>query len=96
MLDRISKIATIIAASAAIAVFIIGGIAWAIRIDATLAVVQSDVAQLQRDVAELRGQMDEVRENQRLILHSLEGLRSAISNHTHDADGRAQIPLTDR
>ncbi|MDE2785051.1 MAG: hypothetical protein OXL37_00155 [Chloroflexota bacterium] len=107
MLDRVSKILTIIAATVAIVVIFIGGVAWAIRLDADVLIVQGEVAELRQEVGglrqevtELRRDMDEVKENQqrleenqRLILQALEGLQAAIANHTHDADGRAQIPL---
>ncbi len=91
MLDRISKILTIIAV--AIIVIVIGGVAWAVRLDSEAQAVQGEVGDLRQDVTELRQDMDEVKENQRLILQALEGLHVAIANHTHDADGRAQIPL---
>ena len=103
MLDRVSKIAAITASTVAIVVILIGGVAWAIRLDTNLDGVRGDVSQLQKDlaqvqsdIADLRRDMDEVRENQRLILRSLEALSVAVSNHTHDEDGRVQIPLRDR
>ncbi len=94
MLDRVSKIIAIIAATVAIVVILIGGVAWAIRLDTDMRIVKSEVVELKGEVAELRQDMDEVKENQRLILQALEGLHVAIANHTHDADGRAQIPLS--
>lgn len=94
MLDRVSKIIAILAATVAIVVILIGGVAWAIRLDTDLRIVKSEVVELKGEVAELRQDMDEVKENQRLILQALEGLHVAIANHTHDADGRAQIPLS--
>ncbi len=103
MLDRVSKILTIAAATIAIVVILIGGIAWAIRLETDLRVVQADVVELRLEMAELRRDMDEVKENQRrleenqrLILQALEGLQDAIANHTHDADGRAQMPLANQ
>ena len=100
MLDRISKIIAIIAATVAIIVILIGGVAWAVRLDSEVQVVQREVGELRQEVTELRRDMDEVKENQqrleenqRLILQALEGLQDAIANHTHDADGRAQMPL---
>ena len=103
MLDRISKILTIVAATVAIAVILIGGVAWAVRLDADVLIVQGEVAELRQEVGglrqevtELRRDMDEVKENQRLILQALEGLQAAIANHTHDADGRAQMPLANQ
>lgn len=96
MLDRISKILTIVAATVAIVVILIGGVAWAIRLEIDLRGVQDEVAELRGEVAELRRDMDKVKENQRrleenqlLILQALEGFQTAIANHTHDADGRA-------
>ena len=94
MLDRISKIIAIIAATVASIVILIGGVAWAVRLDTDMRIVKSEVVELKGEVAELRQDMDEVKENQRLILQALEGLHVAIANHTHDADGRAQIPLS--
>ena len=93
MLDRISKIIAIIAATVAIVVILIGGVAWAIRLDSEVQDVQREVGELRQEVTELRQDMDEVKENQRLILQALEGLHDAIANHTHDADGRAVMPL---
>ena len=92
MLDRVSKIIYIIAGTLAIVVILIGGVAWAIRLETDLRGVQADVADLRLEVAELRRDMDEVKENQRLILQALEGLHAAIANHTHNADGRAPSP----
>ena len=94
MLDRVSKIIAIIAATVASIVILIGGVAWAVRLDTDMRIVKSEVVELKGEVAELRQDMDEVKENQRLILQALEGLHVAIANHTHDADGRAQIPLS--
>ena len=93
MLDRISKILTIVAATVAIVVILIGGVAWAIRLEIDLRGVQDEVAELRGEVAELRRDMAEVKENQLLILQALEGLQAAVASHSHDADGRAQIPL---
>ena len=94
MLDRVSKIIAVVAATIASIVILIGGVAWAIRLDTDLRIVKSEVVELKGEVAELRQDMDEVKENQRLILQALEGLHVAIANHTHDAYGRAQIPLS--
>ena len=101
MLDRVSKIIAIIAATVASIVILIGGVAWAVRLDLEVQAVQGKVGELSQEVVELKGEvaelrqdMDEVKENQRLILQALEGLHVAIANHTHDADGRAQIPLS--
>ena len=103
MLDRISKILTSIAATVAIAVVLIGGVAWAIRFDADVLIVQGGVVELRQavgglrqEVTELRRDIDEVKENQRRILQVLERLEYAIANHTHDADGRAQMPLSNQ
>ncbi len=89
MLDRISKIATIFAASVAIVVILIGGVAWAVRLDANMRVLQEEVSAMRRDV-------DEMKENQRIILDSLERLEAAFVNHAHDEDGRVVIPLSKR
>ena len=96
MLDRISKIATIFAASVAITVILIGGVAWAVRLDTDLRSVQRDVGELRIEFAELREDMAEVKENQQLILQTLERLETAFASHTHDEDGRVVIPLTQR
>ena len=96
MLDRVSKILTIIAATVAIVVILIGGVAWAIRLDTDVRLVKSELAELRLEVAELRRDMDEVKENQRRILQVLERLEYALANHTHDADGRAQMPLANQ
>ena len=103
MLDRISKILTIVAATVAIAVILIGGVAWAIRLDTDMRIVKSEVVELRRDVDEvkenqqrLEENQQRLEENQRLILQALEGLQGTIASHTHDADGRAQVPLADR
>ena len=93
MLDRVSNIISIIAATVAIVVILIGGVAWAIRLDADMRTVKSEVAELRRDVDEIKQNQQRLEENQRLILQALEGLQDAIANHTHDADGRAQMPL---
>ncbi|MCE2499985.1 MAG: hypothetical protein J4G13_03880 [Dehalococcoidia bacterium] len=89
MLDRISKIATIFAASVAIVVILIGGVAWAVRLDANMRVLQEEVSAMRQDVDEMKG-------NQRIILDSLERLEAASVNHTHDEDGRVVIPLSKR
>lgn len=108
MLDRVSKIIAIIAASVASIVILIGGVAWAVRLDTDMRIVKSEVVELSQEVGELKGEVAELRrdvdevkenqqrleENQRLILQALEELHVAIANHTHDADGRAQVPLS--
>ena len=94
MLDRISKIITIIASTVAIVVILIGGIAWAVRLDSEVRGVQHEVGELRQEVTELRRDMDEVKANQILILRSLERLETAVSRHTHDEDGRVQVPLS--
>lgn len=80
-------------ATIAIVVILIGGVAWAVRLETDLRGVQYEVAELQNAVADLRRDMDEVKESHRLILQALEGLLGSIANHTHDAEGRAQMPL---
>ena len=89
MLDRVSKIIAVIAATVAIVVILIGGVAWAVRLDTNMRVLQEEVSALRRDV-------DEMKENQRIILDSLERLEAAFVTHTHDEDGRAVIPLSKR
>lgn len=103
MLDRFYKITTSIAASIAIAAFVIGGVVWAVGLDADVRGLQSDVAelqtdvhQLQTDVAEIRKDIAEIKETQRLILLNLQTLQTAILEHTHDDEGRAQIPPPSR
>ena len=51
---------------------------------------------LQEEVSALRRDADEMKENQRVILDSLERLEAAFVTHTHDEDGRVVIPLTQR
>ena len=94
MLDRISKIIMIIASTVAIVVILIGGLAWAVRLDSDVRGVQYGVGELRQEVTELRRDMDEVKANQILILRSLERLETAVSRHTHDEDGRVQVPLS--
>ena len=90
MLDRWYKIAAIVASVVVIMSAIVGpsiaGLVWAIRLD-------SDVANLQSDVDRLQADMAEVKENQRLILESVNRIEAALISHTHDADGRAQVTL---
>ena len=100
MLDRIYKITTSIAASIAIAAFVIGGVIWAVGLDADVRglqsdvrSLQSDVGDLQADVGEMRKDIAEIKETQRLILLNLQTLQTAVLDHTHDDEGRAQIPL---
>ena len=93
MIDRIYKITTSIAASIAIAAFVIGGVVWAVGLDDDVRNLQSDVSELQADVAEMRKDIAEIKETQRLILLNLQTLQAAILEHTHDNGGRAQIPL---
>ena len=92
MLDRIYKITTSIAASIAIAAFVIGGVVWAVGLDADVRGLQSNVRSLQTDVAEMRKDIAEIKETQRLILLNLQTWQTAILEHTHDDEGRAQIP----
>ena len=87
MIDRIYKITATIAASIAIAAFVIGGVVWAVGLD-------GDVRDLQADVAEIRKDIAEIKETQRLILLNLQTLQTALLEHTHDDEGRAQIPLS--
>ena len=96
MPDRVSKIIATIAATVAIVVILIGGVAWAIRLDTDMRIVKSEVTELRRDVDEMKENQQRLEENQRLILQALEGLQAAIANHTHDADGRAQMPLANQ
>lgn len=100
VLDRIYKITTSIAAAVAIAAFVIGGVVWAVGLHGDVRNVQSDVRDLQSDVrdlqidvAEMRKDIAEIKETQRLILLNLQTLQTAILEHTHDAEGRARIPL---
>jgi len=103
MLDRFYKITTSVAASIAIVVFVIGGVVWAVGLQtdvrdlqSDVAVLQTDVAVLQTDVAEIRKDIADIKETQRLILLNLQTLQTAILDHTHDDEGRAQIPQPSR
>ena len=96
-LDRWYKIAAIVASVVVITSAIVGpsvaGLIWAIRLDFDVADLRTDVANLQSDVDRLQADMTEVKENQRLILESVNRIETALINHTHDADGRAQVTL---
>ena len=46
MLDRISKVLTIVAAPVAIVVILIGGVAWAVPLDTDMRIVKSEVVEL--------------------------------------------------
>lgn len=56
--------------------------------------LKGEAPELRRDIDEVKGNPQRLEENQRLILQALEGLHFAIANHSHAADGRAQIPLS--
>ena len=90
MLDRWYKISTIGVAAVIIVSAIIGpsigGIIWLDRLD-------RDVAQLQEDVAELQKGQAAILQILRTLADENPEIRSDLRNHTHDADGRAQLPL---
>ena len=90
MLDRWYKISTIGVAVVIIVSAIvgpsIGGIIWLDRLD-------RDVAQLQEDVAELQKGQAAILQLLRTLADENPEIWSDLRNHTHDADGRAQLPL---
>ena len=87
MLARIANITAIAAALAVITVSVIGGVAWAVRLDAQVQDLREEVAKLRNDVAQLN-------RNQLAILDALQTFQDALANHTHDDDGQAQLSLS--
>lgn len=101
-------VAAVIIVSAIIAPSI-GGIIWLDRLDRDVSDLKEDVGQLQEDVAKLQedvGQLQEdvtkLQEGQVAMLQILQTLADAIpaihsdlQNHTHNSDGRAQLPSAD-
>ena len=85
----------------------VGAIFWLARLDIDVAGLQKDVTDLQRDVADLQKDVAELQQNvaelqrgQAVMLDILQRLaddipelRSELRNHTHDANGRVQLPL---
>ena len=64
--------------------------------------LQEDVAQLQENVAQLQEDVAQLQQGQVAMLQILRTLadeipeiRSDLQNHTHNADGRAQLPSAD-
>ena len=94
MLDRIVKITAIAAAVAVITVSVIGGVAWAVRLDTQVEDLREEVAQLRSDVAQLQQDMVRVQENQQAILDALQSFQDALVVHTHDDEGRTQFSLS--
>ena len=87
MLDRVVKITAIAAAVAVIAVSVIGGVAWAVRLDTQVQDLREEVAKLRSDVAQLN-------QNQLAMLDALQAFQDALANHTHDDEGRTQLSLS--
>ena len=87
MLDRIVKITAIAAAVAVITVSVIGGVAWAVRLDTQVEDLREEVAKLRSDVAQLN-------QNQLAMLDALQAFQDALVNHTHDDEGRTQLSLS--
>lgn len=87
----------------------IGGIIWLDRLDRdvsdlkeNVAQLQEDVGQLQKDVGQLQEDVGQLQEGQAAMLQILQTLadeipeiRSDLQNHTHNSDGRAQLPSAD-
>lgn len=87
----------------------IGGIIWLDRLDRDVSdlkenvgQLKENVAQLQEDVAELQEDVGQLQQGQAAMLQILQTLadeipeiRSDLQNHTHDADGRAQLRSAD-
>ena len=80
MLDRIVKITAIAAAVAVVAVAVIGGVAWAVRLD--------------NQVGQLRTEVVQVQKNQLLILEAMQTFQDALIYHTHNEQGQAQFPMS--
>ena len=89
MLDRIVKITAIAAAVAVVTVSVIGGVAWAVRLDTQVQDLREEVAQLRSDVASCSKTLNR---NQLAILDAMQAFQDALINHTHDAQGQAQFP----
>ncbi len=100
MLDRWYKIAAIAASAIIIVSAIVGpgiaGIFWLARLD-------NDVADLQKDVTELQEDVEKLQQGQAAILEILQTLsdnmtvnQTNLRNHTHDSNGGAQLPLSDK
>ena len=106
MLDRWYKISTIGVAAVIIVSAIIGpsigGIIWLDRLDRDVSDLKEDVAQLQENVAQLQEDVAQLQQGQVAMLQILRTLadeipeiRSDLQNHTHNSDGRAQLPSAD-
>ena len=87
MLDRVVKITAIAAAVAVITVSVIGGVAWAVRLDTQVGDLREEVAKLRSDVAQLN-------QNQLAMLDALQAFQDALAVHTHDDEGRTQLSLS--
>ena len=86
----------------------IGMVFWLAQLDrdvtdlqTDVADLQTDVTELQTDVAELQTDVAELQRGQAVMLDILRTLADEIpavheglSNHTHDADGRVQLPVS--
>ena len=55
--------------------------------------LQADVSELRTDVDQLQVDVADIKETQLLILESVNRIETALTSHTHDADGRMQVSL---
>ena len=105
MLDRWYKIAVTAAALVIIVSAVlgpaIGMVFWLAQLDRDVTDLQTDVTDLQTDVTELQTDVAELQRGQAVMLDILRTLaddipavREGLSNHTHDADGRVQLPVS--
>ena len=65
--------------------------------------LQTDVAQLQTDVSQMKLAIKQIQDNQQIIIEILRELsgdvqeiKTNLSGHTHDPDGRTRLPLNTR
>ena len=107
MLDQWGKITAIMAAVVIIVSAVVapsvGIIVWLARLDSDVNRLQDDVGQLQSDVKQLQSDVAELQEGQQNILDFLRRMaddnmeiEDRLAGHTHDADGRARLPLDRR
>ena len=98
MLDRWYKIAVTAAALVIIVSAVlgptIGMVFWLAQLNRDVTDLQTDVAELQTDVAELQRGQAVMLDILRTLADDIPAVREGMSNHTHDADGRVQLPVS--
>ena len=98
MLDRWYKIAVTAAALVIIVSAVlgpaIGMVFWMAQLDRDVTDLRTDVAELQTDVAELQRGQAIMLDILRTLADDIPAVREGLSNHTHDADGRVQLPVS--